>query len=91
MSEFQARLATGKSLGGKIVGNQAVSDFQFIESLDKEGVTRFEIFQNGERMGIYAHTIDEALISAIAHKYDGDNTRVVPYIMRLINFETSSE
>lgn len=73
---------------GEIVKIHSINDIDVIEYLpDPENRHRkqFHVFVDGEDTSSSYDTLDEAVIAAIAWKYDGLNSQAAFYFCRMIN------
>lgn len=75
---------------GKVLRVHEIGEYKIVEydeyenTVTKEltGDIRFHAFLGERDLSRCSHTLDEALIQAIASKYDED--RAVPYIMKML-------
>lgn len=84
MSTFANDKKERKLFDGFVVGSHEVGQYQFIETQGKDFAQRFHVYVDGERVGYSADTLDGALITAIAYKYDGRNSQAAYYFARMI-------
>ena len=79
---------------GEIVKIHEIADYAFIEYKEKNfpphgngeetGKHCFSVFTNGQSIGLSCTTIDSAMATAIANKYDGNNSQAAHFFMKMI-------
>ena len=90
-TDFEKARRSGKTWSGHPViatwefGNVGIvkSDYPH-----KESEHRFSVFLNGYSIGFASDSLDNAIIEALAIKYDGRNSNAGRYFARMINLPT---
>ncbi len=67
-----------------------VGEYAFVE-YQRQRKTYFSIFINGEGIGQGANSLDAAMATAIAYKYDGPNSQAAPFFMRMVGADKTED
>lgn len=76
-----------KLFGWKVINTYQIVDFAFIQTTDGNFSHRYHIYRSGHHTGYHESTLEMALITAIAHKYDGENSQAAHYFGRMIGLK----
>lgn len=71
---------------GPITKIHEIGEYAFVEYKSLScGEVRYSVFINGKNTNNSTNSLDHALVLAVAHKHDGNNSRADSYFMKMIN------
>ena len=84
ISRFAEDAARKNLFGKKVIQSHEIGDYQFIETHSEQDGPTFFIYLNGGFTHYGEDSLDAALLTAIAFKYDGRNSQAAHYFARMI-------
>ena len=79
-----SKFVWGKIIKHHEIGNFAITEYEEILNNKKTDKIGFHIWINEKDMSISCNTLDEALIVALARKYDGTNSQAGHFICKIL-------
>jgi hypothetical protein len=95
-TDFDRDMKSGNGFWlGPVNGSHEIGDYQFIEYQEKifspdknsgqlSGKSNFSCYIGGKSIGRSALTLESAMITSIAYRFDGCNTRADSYFLKML-------
>jgi hypothetical protein len=89
MDAFTMDKLSNRLYGQRVVQFYSIMEYGFVETTDGM-ISTFHIYVNGRSIGRSIDSFDAALVMAVAHKYEGANSRAGDYFCKMVGINETT-